>query len=231
MLAGRYASYRIRRSAVDEIFYSLLPALLIQALALVLITTLFAQSVDFSLLYRLITTAKEVDLSKLDDQVVDFALYNLVLFPIAFGAGYATRTAIVAYDLDVLLPILRLNSEWYYLLTGRGQPILKENDVSSDQIYIQLDVLTQAASGEALLYCGILDRFSLTKDGGLDRVVLTKVYRRPFRLDRPEEASPSKDRDERYYNMPGVYFIIPFEQIVNLNVYYKAVLEEERTEA
>ena len=26
-----------------------------------------------------------------------------------------------------------------------------------------------------------------------------------------------------------VYFIIPFEQIVNLNVYYKAVLEEEES--
>ena len=230
MLAGRYASYRIRQSAVDEIFYSLLPALLIQALALVTITALFSQSVDFSLLYHLITTAKETNLSELGGQVVDFALYNLIVFPVAFGAGYATRTAIVMYDLDVLLPILRLNSEWYYLLTGRGQPILKENNVRSDQIYIQLDVLTQAASGEALLYCGILDRFSLSKDGGLDRVVLTKVYRRPFRLDQPEEANQSKDKDERYYNMPGVYFIIPFEQIVNLNVYYKAVIEEEEAD-
>lgn len=230
MLAGRYASYRIRQSAVDEIFYSLLPALLIQALALVMTTALFSQSVDFSLLYQLITTAKEIDLSELGNQVVDFAWYNLVLFPIAFGAGYATRTAIVAYNLDVLLPVLRLNSEWYYLLTGRGQPILKENNVRSDQIYIQLDVLTQAASGEALLYCGILDRFNLTKDGGLDRVVLTKVYRRPFRLDQAEGTTQRKEEDERYYNMPGVYFIIPFTQVVNLNVYYKAVVEEKDAE-
>ncbi len=27
-----------------------------------------------------------------------------------------------------------------------------------------------------------------------------------------------------------VYFIIPFEQIVNLNVYYKAVIEEEEAD-
>ena len=227
MLAGRYASYRIRQSAVDEIFYSLLPALLMQALAITVLTHVFSFSIDFAFFYQLITTTKDLPFTRFADQFVNFALYNFVLFPIAFGSGYLTRYGILAGNLDVVLPFLRLNSEWYYLLTGRGQPILEENNVTHNQLYIQLDVLTQNIQGEAILYCGILDRFTLAKDGGLDRVVLTKVYRRAFQQDNAGSTALDKKEDVRYYSMPGVYFIIPYNQIVNMNVYYKAVIPDQ----
>lgn len=227
MLAGPYAKSLLRESAVDEVFYSLLPALLIQGLFIFILTHIFSFHIDFATIYQLMVAGDALNLTTFGNKIAGFALYNLMLFPVAYLSGYATRLLILMLKLDLIFPPFKLNNEWYYLLSGRGQRILKINNIRSSDIYIQIDVLVRDINEKTWIYCGILDHFNLTRGGSLDRIVLTKVYRRAFADDLPEPQQISKKDDARYYNMPGVYFIIPYSQIINMNVYYKAVLPEK----
>jgi len=36
----------------------------------------------------------------------------------------------------------------------------------------------------------------------------------------------SKDEDDRYYNMPGDYFMIPISEVKNINITYYGALPE-----
>lgn len=228
VLSGPYAKSLLKQSPVDEVFYALLPALVLQALAISLLEGFFSLRIDFHTFYQLIISEKQLGFADLEEKITDFALYNLALVPFSYFAGYIVRQVILKTGLDLIIAPLKLNNDWYYILSGRGQKILEMNHISSDNIYIQIDALVKDVNGQSVIYCGILDHFMLSQNGGLERIVLTKVYRRSFDNDLSQgDADKTKEEDERYYNMPGVYFIIPYAQIINMNIFYKAVLPRE----
>ena len=83
-----------------------------------------------------------------------------------------------------------------------------------------------------IIYTGILADYVLSKDGGIDRIYLTNVKRRYLRDDKLNQPHSNDDGDERYYYLPGQFFIVPYSQVINLHItYYKIeVTDDELTE-
>jgi hypothetical protein len=102
-------------------------------------------------------------------------------------------------------------SPWYYLLSGAD---FDEGDVPD---FIVVSAIVDVA-GAPYLYMGVLEDYFLNEEGGLDRLILQQVMRRPLRCDKlPEE----KDRNlARFYPIDGDYFVLRYSEAITLNVEY-----------
>ncbi len=127
-------------------------------------------------------------------------------------------------SLDKKLNFLKINNDWYYLFSGR---IL---DQPGQIEFVQVDALVGSDNGN-LIYCGILNNYFLSPEGSIDKIYLSNVYRRSLSEDLTFEDMKSKkftekEFDERYYNMPGEYFVLFGNQILNINVTYYYLKED-----
>jgi len=113
----------------------------------------------------------------------------------------------------------------YYPFSGR----ILDNPENVE--FVQVDILVKSDHGN-LIYCGILNNYYLSPDGSIDKIYLLNVYRRSFSSDSIEESKNflDKELDDRYYNMPGEYFVIFGREILNINVTYYNLIENS-TEA
>lgn len=127
---------------------------------------------------------------------------------LAVLTGGFLRKLVWAARLDVLVPLLQMKHEWYYMLLGR----LRSLPWSSVVPYT--DVLVQHAN-ETQLYQGILSGFELARDGSISRLMLTDAYR-------GRERGPAFN----WKQIPGDKFVVIGSCIRSLNMRY-AVLEEK----
>lgn len=83
------------------------------------------------------------------------------------------QRVVILWDLDSKYPFLRLSNEWERLLSGRvlGPAYHKKIE------FIQVDVLTSGDEGD-MLYCGILEKYTLNSKVGLENIYMSSVYRR-----------------------------------------------------
>jgi len=233
-LHGTYAKQTFRISAVDEIFWAIVPALFLQLLGLLAIEYLTRYHVRLDQLHAVITNNSEsIDFDLIEKSIPHFLIYFIVLVAVGGSAGLLTRYLIRKWRLDLKYTFLRINNEWYYLFSG--EILDSEIPGESNEIYfIQIDALVQTSNG-TVVYCGTLEDYFLSRDNGLDRIYLSSVYRRKLDDDRPLEEEPSggyleRYLDTRYYAMPGDLFVIPYDRIINLNITYhkwSQVLSEE----
>lgn len=231
-LTGPYSKRFFRQSATDEIFYSLVPAFFFQLTGAALAS--FWYDIDYRSLYFLITGSARgsdslIHFPRVRSSLFLFLVYNLSLLVLAYGAGKGFRELINHFHLDIHRDSLRLNNEWYYMLTGRILDTKEDRYASKKIRYIQVDVMIDEGS-ETWLYCGILNEFYLSQQDGLDRIVLYYVFRRKIDQDLSltERLNPPLDKseDERYYRMPGDYLIVPYHTILNMNITYHTYEEE-----
>jgi hypothetical protein len=195
------------------------------------------------LLYLLLINSDKAPVHDLtENNVFLFVLYCTVVYIIAWYLGGVARRVVVKNKLDIQYPILRLHNDWHYILSGLildfpGQPGDSEN-VNT----IWIDALVENKEGN-VIYSGILKHYVLSKEDGLDRLYLTAVQRRLFKDDVVQEFSGHDEAsnadagventvdydveqqdelttDDRYYFMPGDYFILPYQEIKNLNIIY-----------
>ncbi|KYG79248.1 hypothetical protein AWW67_12775 [Roseivirga seohaensis] len=163
--------------------------------------------------------------------------YNLILTLLGVVLGFLCKVIVRKLKLDRSIKILRFQNEWHYVLTSEvldfprvktTSPYNKNGKVLS-AVYIDALVDVSEKDG-AMLYSGILEDYRLSKDGGLDVLYLTNAYRRSLQAD-PAENINSDDQDQKeldserpdkalYYYMPEHYFILKYEEIKNLNIYY-----------
>lgn len=222
-LNGPYSRRNLQTSVSDEVLLSLIPAFILQSLAFSCIDYLFKIQVNIGLLVRAIlgTLSQGNDFDLLGKAVVPFFIFNLVMFIIGYLAGKFARYIVMKNNWDMKYHSLKFNNEWYYLLSGK---IPDESGVFVDHAkvqLVQLDVLVESSEG-TVIYSGILQTFYLSKTEGLDRIHLSNVYRRKLKDDVPptQKETDEKAFDARYYSMPGDLFVIPYNQIKNLNITY-----------
>jgi hypothetical protein len=214
-LKGPYSRKNYKPSVTTEIFWAIIPAVFLQLSGLYLLQAL-GFAIDFKILYLLLTGSdKIVDFSLLSANLGGFLFYFLVISFLAAGMGFIARWLVMHWQLDKKLGIFKINNEWYYLFSGRLLDKADEID------FIQVDTLVQTTEG-VVIYCGVLNDFYLTSDGGIDRLYLVNVYRRKFADDYIVANLEPKKLDDRYYNMPGDYLVIFGQTLINLNLtYYK----------
>jgi hypothetical protein len=236
-LQGTYAKLTFKVSAVEEVFWALVPALFFQLLGILIVENVFNVPVNLDVIYQLIT-GKETDFGVVRSSLLPFLVYlsSLILFSII--AGVAVRLFIRYMRLDLYLQFLRFGNEWYYLLSGEILNLPKKTTLWFNPMsnywailrkpktkiqMIQIDALVNSSEGN-VIYSGILENYFLSQNNGLDRIYLTNVYRRKLKddleWDKPNPGFLARDTDERYYSMPGYLLVLMYDKILNLNVTY-----------
>lgn len=142
--------------------------------------------------------------------------YFLIVSAIGGFAGWVLKWLVRKYKLDRKFKILRFQNEWHYIFSGE---ILDFPNIPGDAENIDLvfiDALVASAEG-TIIYRGLLSDYVLTGNSGIDHIYLKEVKRRYLKDDLVLNA------DERYYDMPGDFFVIPFKQVLNLHISYYSI--------
>lgn len=229
-LSGPYSRKNFQSSLSDEVVLSLIPAFLIQTLSYGILELIFKVNVDVSLVIRLVSQVSSVSSAEFDtieSSILFFSVYNIVTCSFGFLSGKLFRNFVAKNNWDIKYHSLRFNNEWYYLLSGRIIDFPGNAGDSRNINMVRVDVLSES-QGNTIIYSGILREFYLSKADGLDRIYLTNVYRRKLIDDSPREltAPIEQEFDDRYYKMPGDIFVIPYQQIRNINITYYIIEEE-----
>lgn len=230
-LSGPYSRKNFQSSISDEVVLSLIPAFLIQTVAYFVFEHLLRINIDVSLLIRLVSQLSLITTPEfiiIEKSILLFSLYNILTCLFGFFSGKLFRGMVAKYNWDIKYHSLRFNNEWYYLLSGRILDFPNNNRISQKIDLVRIDALCES-QGNSIIYSGILREFYLSKNDGLDRIHLSNVYRRKLNDDSPLEitAPIEKEFDDRYYKMPGDIFVIPYQQVKNINISYYIIEEEE----
>lgn len=223
-LNGPYSRKNFQSSITDEIVLSLIPAFLIQSAAYTIIEPILGFDINLSLIFRIISDIKLIEspeYTNIEHSIVWFSIYNIVSCSFGFLAGKIFRNMVFRYNWDTKYHSLRFNNEWYYLLSGRILDFPHNTGNSKEIDFVRVDALCESKDS-TIIYSGILREFYLSKAEGLDRIYLTNVYRRKLEDDSPRELTVPLENefDNRYYKMPGDVFVIPYNQIKNINISY-----------
>jgi hypothetical protein len=232
-------------SAVSEVFFIVLVSSIIHPAALSLLWK-SGFSPDISQLYLIISGAKGNDglqLSLINESVNYFLSYIFLLCVVSGILGQLAQSLVLRFDLDLKYPVLSVSNEWDTLFSGRKL----DKRVRENIEYIQIDALVSTSEGD-VVYCGILKHYILNKNG-LDKIYLCQIFRRKLKDDRINTAPSDDDsqsvsssaqavtpaldfkgkaEDDRYYNMPGDYLVIPYQYIRNINITYYSGEEVEK---
>jgi hypothetical protein len=233
-LQGSYAKLNFKVSAVEEIFWALVPALFFQILAISFVERVLQIPVRLDIVYQLITVNAAIDFKVIDKSLLPFLFYNAALISVSVAAGVLIRFVIRTFRMDLKWQFLRFGNEWYYLLRGEMSPEFGNNNLfrpSKPDFLIQVDTLVSSSEGN-IIYSGTLEDYFLSKENGLDRIYLSNVYRRKLKddlnNDQPNVGYLERHLDSRYYSMPGDLLVLTYDKIINLNITYYQVEENTR---
>lgn len=156
----------------------------------------------------------------LKGQVINILTYNVSLWVWLAFLGLTLKGVIRKLKLDRRYKLLRFKNHWHYLLQGEALdfPHISGEEKQIDVTYV--DVVVNVGN-ESLLYSGVLQDYQLTSEGGgLDYLILSYVRRRNIK---------DKDIDENanYYNVPGDFFVIPYKDVINVNLSYYSLRPDE----
>jgi hypothetical protein len=226
-LQGTYAKLNFKVSAIEEIFWALVPALFFQILAVLFVERIMSIPVRLDVVYHLITANAAVDFQIIDRGLMPFLFYNAMLIVVSVVSGVTVRFFIRIFRMDLKWQFLRFGNEWYYLLSGEMSAEFR-NSKSKPDLLIQVDTLINSSEGN-MIYSGTLENYFLSKENGLDRIYLSNVYRRKLKddlsNDEPNVGYLDRHLDSRYYSMPGDLFVLTYDKIINLNITYYRVEE------
>lgn len=157
--------------------------------------------------------------------------YFIAISALAALAGLLAKYIVRKGKLDRKFKLFRFQNEWHYIFSGEILDFPRVPGDASNISIRYIDALVKSDQG-TIIYTGLLADYVLSRDGGIDRIYLTNVKRRYLRDDKVNQPQENNDLDERYYYLPGQFFIIPYTQIINLHItYYKIeVTDNELTE-
>ena len=244
-LSPTFSSRPLKNSFLDELLFSLVPAFVLQTAGYLLVDT-WILNVREEVFVLLLLNSDKLGAETLTAYEVGlFGLYVVTICSIAAAMGLIVRRQSLRRQWHQKYSFLRIYTEWEIYFEGfilddpRQEGIGRRKDI----LERWLDVAVESKDA-TLLYSGYLDKFVLTKDEKLDRIYLTAVRRRKLSADlksipdelpegAAQEAEYSTDAqdtnpeaaetaatefDDRYYFMPGHYFMIPGAEIRNINI-------------
>ena len=210
-------------SLLNEAVFILGPSLLLHLFGLVLLDALAGYRPHVEQLYLLISGqgAERLEFDTISAGFPTFVVYILALCVVAGFMGISLQKLVVRYGWDERYKILRIYNDWDKYFSGHVLPPAEREQID----FVQVDVVVNTADGD-VLYTGILENYTLNKDQGIDRVFMSHVHRRAFRDDAaPDGPLRARAVDDRYYELPGNFFVVPFSEIRNLNIIYNTLEE------
>ncbi|NJX14501.1 hypothetical protein [Tamlana crocina] len=175
--------------------------------------------IDFDIVFRLLFDARSIaDYSNITRNIYKIISYFLSLTIIAIVISYLFRNLVRVNGWDRKYSFLRYDNNWYYLFSGEvwDIPAYSESEITSADIDQRVvDILVNTDNGQTI-YRGNLVDYQLNKDNGVDYIVLSY----------PEK----KKKGEELKLINSSYFVIPYQEIVNINLRYLITEEEHAKE-
>lgn len=192
-------------SSAMALFFSILIHLL-----LITVASWLGYAVNYELVIKLLTgsSLSQAGIEELVDSVPLITFYFLSAYSAPFFLGKGAQAAMFRMN-PYKNSAFSFDTPWYYELKG------KLSQTNNAQI-IKLSCLQDLQDG-SYLYYGYLEDFYLTRDGQLDRLILSDVLRR--RIDRDQEHD-QQSQASRFYAIKGERVVLKYEEIKNINIEY-----------
>jgi hypothetical protein len=162
-LRSQYSKRTISTTTVEEIFSSLIPALIIHFL-FIIVFRFACIDIEFQLLYNLLignSTAK--DINRLNEEIVPFFGYISLTSLTGCFSAWQFRRIVLQKKLYNKYPSLGIYNKWYY--------ILRPEQLHNEKISVWLDLLVESKDG-LIIYRGFLRDFWLDREGGVKELHL-----------------------------------------------------------
>lgn len=239
--SGRFSIRYSNLTLPDQVFRSVIPGLTIQAFLIWVINhcSWLGYTVHLDTLGVLLLGAKEDKSIKeaftmLSDTLGVILLYHITVITISALLGWASKEIVRYKKWDRRYYWLRYDNTWYYLLTGEVLEMPEEPiGISLNEVdhldFVFVDVLVKLEKSN-VIYSGILAHFELAADGGLQSVYLAAAQRKDLTTGKTDNTAPVdigalanetvSSQNSTYYPVEGDILIIPYAQILNLNLSY-----------
>ena len=156
----------------------------------------------------------------LADSFVPFLGYTLLLSATGVGLGYALQQLVLRRGYDQRYKGLRVLNDWDRYFTGYVLPVEWRKKLN----FIWVDILVDGSGGNAVLYSGVLENYSLNREQVIDQIFISSAIRRHnLDLSGVLPAAEATASQPPNYDLPGEYLVIPFAQVRNLNITYSYV--------
>lgn len=208
-----FSTRAIHSNIIQDIFWSIIPAIFINFLALSFFKHYFKKELDFQILGFLLLPNNDSNLlktsfeniAKYQNDIIEYI--GIVLF-ISIVLGYSFKELVRFFKLDRKYLFFRFSNKWHYILSGEILDFPDVPDEFSELNFKGIDILCEIGGNE-IIYIGELMYYYIDANGELDSILL----RYPFRKN-------LKDRRGKYYEIPCRYLIILTKTILNINVRY-----------
>jgi len=217
--ASRFSLNYISTNLLNELIWSIVPAILLHSLAILLLEKFTDYTFLLEHLGYLIANGNDKDeihlvFSNIHRNIGNILFYIAGLTFVSIILGNAMRLVVRWASLDIMFRILRFPNRWHYLFTGEYLDIekgwRKGWKYHKNIDFIMVDVLMQLG-GETIIYSGILEDYFLSKtSGGLDRIIIKYPSKKNF----------NTNGEGQYRDIPGNYLSIPYDKILNINIQY-----------
>lgn len=201
----------VSKNTLQEIFSSIFLCCILHFVWIIFVY-LLGYKVNFETLFYLLFNPQKIsDYSSITNYKLNIAAYFFSLIIVSTLISYLVRNLIRNLKWDRKFESLRYDNNWYYIFSGEILDIKKysEDDSSNKIGVINIDVLTNSGSTE-ILYMGNLIDFKLKRDS-VDYIVLSN----PRKKIGTNPATTIKSN----------FFIIPYIEILNMNLRYFEAIE------
>jgi hypothetical protein len=186
----------------------------------ILVILLFGIDVDYNLLYKITIGDKfSINNTEFRTSFLQFCFYNIVLLSLAACITKIIRLLIVRKNLDLLFHGLRLSNFWFYTFSARTLERSRTGEYeTTDLLYV--DILSK----KDIVYSGFLFDFeySPSKDK-METLTLKNATKRTYiKVEdlKNGEEKPHKLKHSEPRLINGDSFILLWEDVVNINIYY-----------
>jgi hypothetical protein len=207
------------RNTLQEIFSAVFLSFILHFLWSTFVE-LIGFPIDFKITLKLLFNPESItNYSSITDNMPNIFNYFISLTIISMILSFLIRNLVRAYKIDRKLKPLRYDNNWYYIFSGEVLDIKeynKNSQVNSNQINDRIiDALTKSGD-KYILYRGNLVDYQLNSNNSVDYIVL---------------SSPRKQilGEEESKVISSNYFIIPYTEVLNINIKYLTIEEEAST--
>lgn len=206
-----FSKQYFKTTLYELLLTTLLPALLIHLVALFIVKIYLNIEVDLATILAVFldTGISSNIIGTIESSASNMISYNISVWVFAGFLGYATKKVVRRFKLDRKFKLFRFSNEWHYLITGEILDFPKIEGEANDIDVVFIDALIGTGEG-TIIYSGIIQDYKLSKQGGLESLYLTQVYKRFLK----EDGLVNKPF------IPGDFMVLPYKDVINLNITY-----------
>lgn len=211
--SGELSKKFINQTFLDELLNSIYIAFFIHLIT-ILIVLRFDYIIDYDLIYKLLIGSNVVTLSSLNINPWNILLYFILATLPSITISFSWRNFLRTAKLDRKIKYLRYDNKWHYILSGEILQFKENNGnkINLKKIRRYVDVLVKTKDYD-ILYSGIIVDYQLSRDNSFEFIVLSEPKYKKF------------GSDDIQKEIPSTYFVIPYKEILNVNLTYLEELD------